>query len=304
MCAMFEGDKREARPRDGPSPHRRSRHATSVRFRMIDRKSSHKGKTSAFCSSGTAFDISPVPKHRPGNARETEGEQGARAEFGTVAPASRATAAGSGERLARPRPSCGVAEGVLTARRPRRRARRLDRQDPRGAAIPGRESPVLSHPEHWAEDQRVSVLEFFSWPSIFALSVVLAALALIGIAALVPTSRDPEHASLDPAGALLSVAGISGVVFAIIEGPVLGWGLPVGRGGLRRARPGGLRALGAAHQEANCRPEALSVATLRRGHPLDDDEPRGNLRALLRSVAVFAADPWRLAISPSASKSR
>jgi EmrB/QacA subfamily drug resistance transporter len=71
-----------------------------------------------------------------------------------------------------------------------------------------------------------ALLEFFSWPSIFALSVVLAALALVGTAALVPTSRDPEHASLDPAGAVLSVAGIAGVVFAIIEGPTLGWASP------------------------------------------------------------------------------
>ncbi len=66
----------------------------------------------------------------------------------------------------------------------------------------------------------------FSWPSIFALSVVLATLALMGTAALVPTSRDPEHAALDPAGAVLSVAGISGVAFAIIEGPARGWANP------------------------------------------------------------------------------
>jgi MFS family permease len=71
-----------------------------------------------------------------------------------------------------------------------------------------------------------ALLEFFSWPSIFALSVVLAALALIGTAAMVPTSGDPEHATIDPGGAVLSVAGISGVVFAIIEGPALGWASP------------------------------------------------------------------------------
>jgi MFS family permease len=71
-----------------------------------------------------------------------------------------------------------------------------------------------------------ALLEFFSWLSIFALSVVLAALALIGTAAVVPTSRDPEHAAIDSAGAVLSVAGISGVVFAIIEGPALGWASP------------------------------------------------------------------------------
>src|SRR5215203_2306357 len=68
-----------------------------------------------------------------------------------------------------------------------------------------------------------ALLEFFQWPSIFVLSVVLAALALLGTAAVVPTSKDPEHAALDPAGTVLSVAGISGVIFAIIEGPALGW---------------------------------------------------------------------------------
>jgi EmrB/QacA subfamily drug resistance transporter len=68
-----------------------------------------------------------------------------------------------------------------------------------------------------------ALLEFFSWPSIFALSMVLAALALVGTTLLVPTSKDPEHAALDPLGAVLSVAGISALVFAIIEGPALGW---------------------------------------------------------------------------------
>jgi MFS family permease len=71
-----------------------------------------------------------------------------------------------------------------------------------------------------------ALLEFFSWPAIFALSVALATLALVGTALLVPTSRDPEDAALDPVGALLSVAGISGVVFTIIEGPALGWTSP------------------------------------------------------------------------------
>jgi hypothetical protein len=45
----------------------------------------------------------------------------------------------------------------------------------------------------------------------------------VGTALLVPTSKDPEHAGLDPVGTVLSVAGIAGVVFAVIEGPALGW---------------------------------------------------------------------------------
>jgi EmrB/QacA subfamily drug resistance transporter len=71
-----------------------------------------------------------------------------------------------------------------------------------------------------------ALLEFFSWPSIFALSVVLAALALVGTVAFVPSSRDPEHAAIDPEGTVLSIAGISALVFAIIEGPALGWASP------------------------------------------------------------------------------
>ena len=71
-----------------------------------------------------------------------------------------------------------------------------------------------------------ALLEFFSWSSIFALSVMLAVLALVGTAALVPTSRDPEHAAIDPVGTVSSVAGISALVFAIIEGPALGWTSP------------------------------------------------------------------------------
>ena len=47
-----------------------------------------------------------------------------------------------------------------------------------------------------------ALLEFFSWPSIFALSVVLAALALVGTVAVLPTSRDPERAMIDPAAQL------------------------------------------------------------------------------------------------------
>jgi EmrB/QacA subfamily drug resistance transporter len=64
------------------------------------------------------------------------------------------------------------------------------------------------------------LLEVFSWPSIFAL-------ALIGTATVVPSSKDPEHASLDGAGAVLSFAGISGVVFAIIEAGARGWADPL-----------------------------------------------------------------------------
>lgn len=68
------------------------------------------------------------------------------------------------------------------------------------------------------------LLEFFSWSSFFGLNVVLAALALTGTLAVVPSSVDPDAPSLDGVAALLSLLGVSGVVFGVIEGPTRGWG--------------------------------------------------------------------------------
>jgi EmrB/QacA subfamily drug resistance transporter len=68
------------------------------------------------------------------------------------------------------------------------------------------------------------LLEFFSWPSIFALNVVLATLALAGTLAVVPATREARPPRLDPLGTLLSVAGLAAIVFGTIEGPERGWG--------------------------------------------------------------------------------
>ncbi|MDX6594449.1 MAG: hypothetical protein QOJ13_3645 [Gaiellales bacterium] len=67
------------------------------------------------------------------------------------------------------------------------------------------------------------MLEFFSWQSIFALNVVLAAAALIGTLVVVPATRDSHPPRLDPVGALLSFAGLTALVFGIIEGSERGW---------------------------------------------------------------------------------
>ncbi|MFC0005535.1 MFS transporter [Micromonospora siamensis] len=68
------------------------------------------------------------------------------------------------------------------------------------------------------------LLEFFSWSSFFGLNVVLAALALIGTLAVVPTSVDADAPRLDLVGGVLSLVAVSGLVFGIIEGPTRGWG--------------------------------------------------------------------------------
>jgi EmrB/QacA subfamily drug resistance transporter len=76
------------------------------------------------------------------------------------------------------------------------------------------------------------LLEFFSWPSIFVLNVVLATLALLGTIAIVPATRESRPPRLDPIGTVLSVAGLSALIFGIIEGPERGWGNVVTIGAL------------------------------------------------------------------------
>jgi EmrB/QacA subfamily drug resistance transporter len=69
-----------------------------------------------------------------------------------------------------------------------------------------------------------SLLEFWSWRSVFALNVVLAVISIIGVAEFVPESADPEAPRLDIIGSLLAVVGLVSVVYSIIEAPNAGWG--------------------------------------------------------------------------------
>ena len=63
----------------------------------------------------------------------------------------------------------------------------------------------------------------FSWSAVFWINVPLLALALVGAMHLVPESRDPSATRLDPVGALLSIAGIASLIYAVIEAPRQGW---------------------------------------------------------------------------------
>ena len=67
------------------------------------------------------------------------------------------------------------------------------------------------------------LLRNFYWGSVFLVNVPLCAVALIGGALLVPTSRDAHRTPLDPAGGVLSIVGLSTLVYGIIEGPARGW---------------------------------------------------------------------------------
>jgi EmrB/QacA subfamily drug resistance transporter len=59
--------------------------------------------------------------------------------------------------------------------------------------------------------------------SIFALNVVLAAVALVGTIAIVPATRESRPPRLDPVGTILSAGALAALVFGVIEGPERGW---------------------------------------------------------------------------------
>ena len=67
------------------------------------------------------------------------------------------------------------------------------------------------------------LLEHFSWGSVFLVNVPIIAVALVVGYILLPKSRDPHPEGLDPIGALLSIAGLGSLVYAIIEAPDRGW---------------------------------------------------------------------------------
>jgi EmrB/QacA subfamily drug resistance transporter len=67
------------------------------------------------------------------------------------------------------------------------------------------------------------LLAHFWWGSVFLVNVPIAVAGLIAAALLVPDSRDPGASAPDLVGAVLSIAGIGLVLWAIIDGPSWGW---------------------------------------------------------------------------------
>ncbi|MEA3185590.1 MAG: hypothetical protein QOJ74_2067, partial [Ilumatobacteraceae bacterium] len=68
------------------------------------------------------------------------------------------------------------------------------------------------------------LLEHFFWGSVFMVNVPVIAIALVAIWRVVPTSRDTTIKRFDPLGIVLSIAGVTVLVWAVIEGPKHGWG--------------------------------------------------------------------------------
>ena len=71
------------------------------------------------------------------------------------------------------------------------------------------------------------IIDHFWYGAVFLINVPFVVTALVAGFFLLPKSKDPEQGVLDPLGALLSIVGISSLVYALIEAPDRGWGSSV-----------------------------------------------------------------------------
>src|ERR1019366_4947082 len=67
------------------------------------------------------------------------------------------------------------------------------------------------------------LLSRFWWGSIFLVNVPVVIAGVLGALVLVPDSKNPVAERPDPSGAVLSIAGLALLLWAIIEGPTKGW---------------------------------------------------------------------------------
>lgn len=68
-----------------------------------------------------------------------------------------------------------------------------------------------------------AMLENFWWGAIFLGMAVVGVVALVAGWFLLPTSRHPDEAGVDPVGAALSVVGVTGLLYGFIQAPDDGW---------------------------------------------------------------------------------
>ena len=68
-----------------------------------------------------------------------------------------------------------------------------------------------------------TLLEFFSWRSVFGLNITMAVIAAILVVRAVPESVERQAHRIDIGGALLFVVSISALIYSIIEAPTEGW---------------------------------------------------------------------------------
>jgi len=68
------------------------------------------------------------------------------------------------------------------------------------------------------------LLQHFWWGAVLLVNVPIVIFGLIAGFFFVPNSKDPSAPKLDPVGAVLSIVGLSTLLWGVIEGPSRGWG--------------------------------------------------------------------------------
>src|SRR5262249_12705178 len=68
-----------------------------------------------------------------------------------------------------------------------------------------------------------ALLERFWWGSAILVNLPLVAVTFVAIWIFAPESRDDAHTPLDPVGAVLSLVGLSALIYSIIQGGENGW---------------------------------------------------------------------------------
>ena len=135
------------------------------------------------------------------------------------------------------------------------------------------------------------LLEHFWWGSVFLVNVPVVVVALVLGQLFVPTSRDPSAPPIDVPGALLSIAGLVVLVWAIIEGPG-GWTDPeiLVAFALAAVLLGDLRPVGAAGPLPDARHQLLPQPQVQRGLRGDHAHVLRHVRLAVPADAVPAVD--------------
>ena len=94
----------------------------------------------------------------------------------------------------------------------------------------------------------------FWWGAVFVVNIVVSVVVMIAVAVFAPRSKDDSATPLDPFGAVLSLIGVSALLYGIIEGPERGWGdsYVVGAFVVAAAVLLDLRVVGAARPSTRC----------------------------------------------------
>ena len=67
------------------------------------------------------------------------------------------------------------------------------------------------------------LLTHYAWGSVFLINAPVVVLALLGVWFLVPEGKDPNPRPFDWVGGVLAVAGVTALVYGVIEQPIHGW---------------------------------------------------------------------------------